>query len=166
MNAADVAAKLRRAGFIVYAPSGVTVSPAGKSGNPDGSRTSRAANATSTSGQPRLVTGGARSKVVRSAQDRALNLERFAAFAAAPDVAAEEEVAPTARRAPLTRSEFMRQAAEGMPSTPEAAADQTIKLARATGLIPKATAKASELPPITDPGARAVALARQAGVIR
>ena len=159
MNAVDMAAALRRKGYNVRPPS----SPAGKSGNPDGSRTSRAANATSTSGQLRLVSGGARGKVARSA-----NLERVAAFAAAAEVL-DDDLPPVltgTRVAPLTRAEFMRQAVEGMPGAPEAAAEQTVKLARATGLIPKAAAAQEKLPPVTDPGARAVALARQAGVIR
>ncbi len=138
-------------------------SPAGKSGNPDGSRTSRAANATSTPGQQRSHTGAGGSKVARSA-----NLQRFAGFAAMPEVL-EGDPAPTltgSRLAPLTRSELMRQAAEGMPATPEAAAAQTIKVARTSGLIPKTAAQPKLPNPETDPGAYAVALARRVGVIR
>jgi hypothetical protein len=161
VTAVDLAATLRRQGYLVITPR----SPAGKSGVLDGSpRTSRAANATSTAGDL-VVTGARGSKVARSVSPKALNLERFTAFAAAPDVVAEERVTPIGRRAPLTRTEFTRQAEAGSPASPKAAANRAIKLAWEAGLIPKAVA-AKKLPPVTDPGARAVALARQAGVIR
>ena len=164
MTAAEIAAKLRRAGFIVLDPRGVTKSPAGKSGNPNGPRTGRVGNATSTSGQSGLVTGAGRSKVAGSAPKQTNDVERFAAFAAGPWPSKQTESAEVTP-APLSRAEFMRQAAAGMPADPAAAAEQAVKMARATGLISKAAA-AEKLPSATDPGARAVALARQAGVIR